>query len=173
MLRRRVSLSASRADFHEGATSHRDTCENCGAKLADSNNNKALLTRLLSMETAIAWRRKRITCDEEERFKYGYNITTYFRYDQQKRQSATVQTADGTELLRLTYGATADIWHINRGLNKKKSEERGFKLDIKTGIWGDAKNDSAKDSIHADVNLMVKNTCNVTCITNKYFRIVK
>ncbi|MEH2387300.1 MAG: Zn-binding domain-containing protein [Nostoc sp.] len=150
--------------FHEGTASNGDTCENCGVKLADSNNNKALLTRLLSMETAIAWRRERITCDEEERLKYGYNITTHFRYDQQKRQSATVQTADGTELLRLTYGATADIWHINRGLNKKKSEERGFKLDIKTGIWGDAKNDSAKDSIHTDVNLMVKNTCNILVV---------
>ncbi len=41
---------------------------------------------------------------------------------------------------------------------------RGFKLDIKTGIWGDAKNDSAKDSIHADINLMVKNTCNILVV---------
>ncbi|MBD2560250.1 MULTISPECIES: DEAD/DEAH box helicase [Nostoc] len=160
----RVNVCFKCGYFHEGATSNRDTCENCGAKLVDNNNNKALLTRLLSMETAIAWRRERITCDEEERLKYGYNITTHFRYDQQKCQSATVQTADGTELLRLTYGATADIWHINRGLNKKKSEERGFKLDIKTGTWGDAKNDLAKDSIHADVNLMVKNTCNILVV---------
>ncbi|MEH2453738.1 helicase-related protein [Nostoc sp.] len=160
----RVNVCFKCGYFHEGEASNRDTCENCGVKLADSNKNKALLTRLLSMETAIAWRRERITCDEEERLKYGYNITTHFRYDKQKRQSATVQTADGTELLRLTYGATADIWHINRGLNKKKSEERGFKLDIKTGIWGDAKNDSAKDSIHTDVNLMVKNTCNILVI---------
>ncbi|MEH2273929.1 MAG: DEAD/DEAH box helicase [Nostoc sp.] len=120
-------------------------------QVLNTHIRKALLTRLLSMETAIAWRRERITCDEEERLKYGYNITTHFRYDKQKRQSATVQTADGTELLRLTYGATADIWHINRGLNKKKSEERGFKLDIKTGIWGESKNDSVKDSIHTDV----------------------
>ncbi|BBD58010.1 DEAD/DEAH box helicase domain-containing protein [Nostoc sp. HK-01] len=160
----RVNVCFKCGYFHEGIASSRDTCENCGAKLADSKNNKALLTRLLSMETAIAWRRERITCDEEERLKYGYNVTTHFRYDKQKRQSATVKTANGTELLRLKYSATADIWHINRGLNKKKSEEKGFKLDIKTGIWGESKNDSAKDSIHTDVNLMVNNTCNILVV---------
>ncbi|MEC4817777.1 MAG: helicase-related protein, partial [Scytonema sp. PMC 1069.18] len=163
--------------FHAGDESDRDTCSNCNTRLTDSNNNKALLTRVLSMETAFTRRRDgagapaggdRITCDEEERLKYGYNITTHFRYDRQKRISATVQTADGTALLRITYGATANVWHINRGLNKKKSEERGFKLDIATGLWGDPKNDQPIDSLHTEVNLMVSNTCNILVVEPLY-----
>ncbi|GAA6615651.1 helicase-related protein [Scytonema sp. NUACC26] len=150
--------------FHPGEESDRDTCSNCNVRLTDSHNNKALLTHLLEMETAFTRRLDRITCDEEERLKYGYNITTHFRYDNQKRISATVQTANGTELLRITYGATANVWHINRGLNKKKSEERGFKLDIATGIWGDPKNDQPTDSLHTEINLMVSNTCNILVI---------
>jgi very-short-patch-repair endonuclease len=114
------------------------------------------------METALTKRRERITCDEEERLKYGYNITTHFRYVTQ-RQTATVQAADGTPLLKLTYGATAKIWRINRGL-KKNIDERGFKLDAKTGIWGDPRNEQATDSLHTEVNLMVEDTCNILVV---------
>jgi very-short-patch-repair endonuclease len=118
------------------------------------------------METAIARRRERITCDEEERLKYGYNITTHFRYASQKRKLANVQAACGTPMFNLTYGATATIWRINRGL-KKNREERGFKLNPTTGVWGDSKNPQAQqtpDSLHTEVNLMVDDTCNILVV---------
>jgi len=115
------------------------------------------------MDTAIAKRRERITCDEEERIKYGYNITTHFRYANQKQQSAIVQSTDGKTLLKLTYGATAELWRINRGL-KRNTDERGFKLDSKTGMWGDAKNEQAADNLHTEVNLMVNDTCNILVV---------
>jgi hypothetical protein len=118
------------------------------------------------MNTSIARRRERITCDEEERLKYGYNITTHFRYASQKKQTAIVKAADGTQLLRLTYGATANICRINRGLNKKKTEERGFKLDVKTGMWGDSRLQNEPENLHNEVNLMVEDTCNILAITS-------
>ncbi|MBE9053240.1 DEAD/DEAH box helicase [Nostocales cyanobacterium LEGE 11386] len=158
----RVSVCFSCGYFHDG--DFRDTCQNCGAEIKpDSYKNLAKLNRVLRMETAIARRRERITCDEEERLKYGYNITTHFRYDIQKQESAIIQAADGTPLLKLTYGATAKIWRINRGL-KKNTEERGFKLDAKTGLWGDSKNQQATENLHAEVNLMVDDTCNILVI---------
>jgi very-short-patch-repair endonuclease len=53
-------------------------------------------------------------------------------------------------------------------VNKKKSEERGFKLNITTGIWGDLKNDpkndQGRDNLHGEVNLMVSNTCNILVV---------
>ena len=150
--------------FHEGDESQRDTCKNCNYQFADKNNNKSLLTKVLSMETAIARRRERITCDEEERLKYGYNITTHFRYASQRRDKATVTAIDGSPILNLTYGATADIFQINRGLNKKRTEERGFKLDVTTGTWGDSTKEELTDNLHNEVNLMVKNTSNILVI---------
>lgn len=162
---KRVSVCATCGYFHDG--DFRDNCENCGAEIkADTHKNIAKLTRVLPMETAIARRRERITCDEEERLKYGYNITTHFRYASQKREFAIVQAADGTPLFKLTYGATATIWRINRGL-KKNREERGFKLNPTTGVWGDHKNPQAQqtpDSLHTEVNLMVDDTCNILVV---------
>ncbi|MHC5673776.1 Zn-binding domain-containing protein [Nostoc sp.] len=162
---KRVSVCANCGYYHDG--DFRDTCENCGAEIKpDAHGNVAKLTRVLPMETAIARRRERITCDEEERLKYGYNITTHFRYASQKRESAIVQAADGTPLFKLTYGATATIWRINRGL-KKNREERGFKLNPTTGVWGDHKNPQTQqtpDSLHTEVNLMVDDTCNILIV---------
>ncbi len=158
----RVSVCFSCGYFHE--SDFPDTCQNCNAEIKpDTYGNLARLNRVLPMETAIARRRERITCDEEERLKYGYKITTHFRYDTQKQESANVQAADGTPLLKLTYGATAKIWRINRGL-KKNTEERGFKLDAKTGLWGDNKNQPSTENLHTEVNLMVDDTCNILVI---------
>ncbi|MFB2833257.1 DEAD/DEAH box helicase [Aerosakkonemataceae cyanobacterium BLCC-F167] len=159
---KRVSICFSCGYLHEG--DFRDTCANCGAQISpDRYGNIAKLSRLLSMKTMITRRRERITCDEEERLKYGYNITTHFRYDSQKQDTAIVQTAKGIELLKLTYGATAKIWRINRGL-KKNLQERGFKLDTKTGQWGDPKNEQNTENLQTEINLMVEDTCNILVV---------
>ncbi len=157
---KQVKVCFSCGYYHDGLP---DICENCGATFKDRNNDKYLLTHVLPMETVFTRRRERITCDEEERLKYGYNITTHFRYAPQKRLGAIVKAADGTPLFKLTYGATATIWRINRGL-KKNTEERGFKLDVKTGAWGDNRNQQDTESLHTDVNLMVDDTCNLLVI---------
>ncbi|QJB47241.1 DEAD/DEAH box helicase [Dolichospermum flos-aquae] len=154
--------------FHTDNLS-RDTCENCGTQFKpDAYQNLSELSRVLAMDTALTRRRERITCDEEERLKYGYNITTHFRYAAQKQESATVLAADHTPLFKLTYGSTATLWRINRGL-KKNTEERGFKLDIKTGLWGDLKTNLSPtnlpaETLHTEVNLMVDDTCNILVI---------
>lgn len=97
----RVSLCHNCGYFHDGERSHRDTCENCGKKItADRTGNPAILTRVLEMETAIARRRERITCDEEERLKYGYRVTTHFRFDNQKQEIAIITAEEKTPLLR-------------------------------------------------------------------------
>jgi hypothetical protein len=35
---------------------------------------------VLAMDTMLTRRQQRITCDEEERIKSGYNTTTHFRF---------------------------------------------------------------------------------------------
>lgn len=161
-LYKRVDVCFNCGYFHEG--DHVDTCENCGERIRpDCYGNVAKITHLLAMETMTTRRRERITCDEEERLKYGYNITTHFRYDSQRKDCAIVKNAQGTELLKLTYSATAKIWRINRGL-KHNREERGFKLDTKTGQWGDPKNDQNLENLQTEINLMVDDTSNILII---------
>ncbi len=160
----RISVCANCGYFHEKDNSLRDTCENCGTKIvADSYGNPAKLSRVLDIETMITRRKERITCDEEERLKYGYNITTYFRYTPQKQEKASVLAADGSELLRLTYGETATVRRINRGL-RRNQQERGFKLDVATGVWGESSNDITPEHLQTEVNLLVDDTCNILVI---------
>ncbi len=162
----RVAVCPVCGYLHEGDSSSREFCENCNARLvADSQGNPSQLSRLLTMDTMLTRRRERITCDEEERLKYGYNVTTHFRYSNGRKQQATVVSADGAKLLHLTFGETAQIWRINRGLTRSK--ERGFKLDVTSGIWGEPRSDKAKispESLHAEVHLVVNDTCNVLLV---------
>ncbi len=114
------------------------------------------------MDNAIARRTNRITCDEEERLKYGYKLITHFRYAKDKQQVASITANNGTELLRLTYGETADIWRINQGLTR--SPEKGFKLDTTSGEWVSKEQEGVTQTIDNNVQLMVKDTSNVLII---------
>jgi len=144
--------------FHEGTTFNHNTCQNCGSAVTDR------LDYGLKMDTMITRRRERITCDEEERLKYGYNLTTHFRYADGKKKEGVVSLEDGTELLRLTYGETAEIRRINRGL--RRSQVKGFTLDTQTGEWGDTNgnNSTPSQQLQSGVNLMVSDTCNILVV---------
>ena len=161
--------------FHEGQSGwERETCENCGAKLEDKGRLNAKTQRLLEMNTESTKRRQRITCDEEERLKYGYTMTTHFHYATNKCEVAKVlvQSEKSTEcLIEISYGETANLWRVNRGL-KNNREEIGFKLNPKTGEWGDFKGDQAagnqvtnpEDLPHNQVILKVQETSNIFVI---------
>ncbi|MGI0491372.1 DEAD/DEAH box helicase [Alkalinema pantanalense CENA528] len=161
----RVSTCFHCGYFHTGDDWNRDTCENCGAKLTDANGNHAKLNRVLAMDTMLTRRRERITCDEEERLKYGYKFTTHFRYAENKQQSAQVMAESGSTLLDLNYGETANIWRINRGL--RRNQEQGFKLDIQTGTWNPQSGNTNNTTLHQDVNLMIQETSNILIIEPK------
>lgn len=160
----RIAVCAECGYFHDGEAAARETCENCGTGLvADEKGNPAKLDRVLQMQTVFTRRRDRITCDEEERLKYGYNVTTHYRFETAPRQ-AKVLSETGETLFDLTYGDSAAIWRLNRGLRKNK--ERGFTLDTQTGNWGETgeKQQSSPDSIHHEVHLMVRETSNILLV---------
>ena len=161
----RIAVCAECGYFHDGEAAVRETCENCGSRLvADEQGNPAKVDRVLKMQTVFTRRRDRITCDEEERLKYGYNLTTHYRFETAPRK-ATVTSETGETLLELTYGDAAAIWRLNRGL--RKNRERGFKLDVQTGNWGEMgeKQQSSPESVHSQVHLMVRETSNVLLVS--------
>jgi very-short-patch-repair endonuclease len=124
-----------------------DLCEACGTALGAPRAN---LFRLQNVSTK---RRDRITSDEEERQRFGYELITAVRFDgdgaQAGRQVAMVEGVDGTSLGRLTYGHTATIWRVNLGWARRKNKDReGFVLDTERGYW--AKNQD--DPIDAEVD---------------------
>jgi hypothetical protein len=163
---KRVALCHTCGYFHEGESHNRNTCENCGVKLTADSKKPSIISHILKMDTMITRPRERITCDEEERLKYGYNINTHFRFSNQKQEKATLLSNQANltqdpEILKLAYGETATIWRLNQGL--KRTGELGFKLDSKTGAWITAKDNPSNENLH-EVTLLVEETCNILLI---------
>src|SRR5512136_751126 len=74
--------------------------------------------------------------------RLGYDIRTGVRFnhatggERPASHMATVHAADGTELLRLTYGHAATLWRINLGWRRRADKAvYGFVLDTERGYW--------------------------------------
>jgi len=110
-----------------------DLCERCGEELGQAMDD---LFRLQNVSTK---RRERINCDEEERFRLGYEIRTTVRFESRgDRPACRVADVlvDGNPIARLTYGHSATIWRINLGWTRRGNKDKlGFGLDIERGYW--------------------------------------
>jgi len=120
-----------------------DLCARCGAELPVPYEN---LFRLQNVSTV---RRDRITSDEEERQRKGYELISGVHFAERNGrlsvQEATVNVG-GEPLFHLAYGDTATIWRINLGWRRRKTKEQlGFVLDLERGYWGTSDDAEAED----------------------------
>ncbi|MDP9418658.1 MAG: DEAD/DEAH box helicase [Actinomycetota bacterium] len=119
--------------YHHPVAVGTDTCEGCGARLG------AKTYGLLRLQTVHTRRRERISSDEEERRRSGFELEVSYRYathgDRPGRIDATT-TLGARPLLELTYGDAATVRLSNVGRRRRKDEaDRGFWLDTITGRW--------------------------------------
>jgi superfamily II DNA/RNA helicase len=110
-----------------------DLCQNCAEPLRDTT--RALL-RLTSVRTA---RRDRISSDEEERRRAGFELQTAYRFGHHGgkpgRLDATAADSDGP-LLSLTYGDSATVRVTNIGRRRRQNPDiHGYMIDVTTGRW--------------------------------------
>jgi ATP-dependent helicase YprA (DUF1998 family) len=110
-----------------------DVCQHCGEPLHDTT--RALL-RLTSVRTA---RRDRISSDEEERRRAGFELQTAYRFGHHGgkpgRIEATAADADGP-LLSFSYGDSATVRVTNIGRRRRQNPDiLGYMLDVTTGRW--------------------------------------
>jgi superfamily II DNA/RNA helicase len=156
--------------FHPGIQV--DICEHCQSRLDGSNS---VIVPILEMGNVRTWRRDRITCDEEERLRYGYELTTHFAIpsglDSRRRVTeAIVYDASNSPVLRLLYAPAATLYRINHGW--RKSREDGFVINMATGEWlkrpdadeEDQGNGTAANEWGAVVRLYVRETQNILLI---------
>ena len=118
-----------------------DLCERCQEPLG------GYFSSLFRMQSVSTKRRDRISSDEEERFRLGYEIKTAVRFHDEKGhahiQQAEVVNGDRV-LAKLSYGNAATIWRINIGWRRRQNQEQlGFVLDMEQGYW--QKNDALED----------------------------
>ena len=108
-----------------------DCCANCGSP------NLERLDHLLRLQNVSTKRRDRITSDEEERTRMGYEIRSGLRFKEiagiSMYQVAEVTGLRGS-LFKLIYGDAATIWRINLGWRRRANKDRmGFVLDMEKG----------------------------------------
>ena len=110
-----------------------DVCQHCGEPLRDTT--RALL-RLTSVRTA---RRDRISSDEEERRRSGFELQTSYRFGHHGGKPGRIDaTATGSAgpLISLAYGDSATVRVTNIGRRRRQHPGiHGYMIDVTTGRW--------------------------------------
>ncbi|MER6971188.1 DEAD/DEAH box helicase [Nocardioides sp. NPDC000445] len=111
-----------------------DVCENCSAQLTE------VMDRLLPLQAVVTRRAERISADEEERTRVGFEILSSYRFLQRGTDpgfaDADITDGAGAPLLHLRYGDAAELRMTNVGERRRRlKEDRGFWLDTVRGTW--------------------------------------
>lgn len=119
------------------------------------------IDNLYRIENVSTRRVLRITCDDEERQRLGYDMQTTFQFAELDGRARTVggeiKNFQGEALLNIQYGPTATVWRINLGWKRRKEESiYGFNIDATTGTWSseEPNSDQPKEISKADERLV-------------------
>ncbi|MBE0418497.1 MAG: DEAD/DEAH box helicase, partial [Coriobacteriia bacterium] len=154
LVKRSIKLCPACGYLHPLDETAIDVCQACEAELPPPVEQ---LFRLTNVGTA---RRDRISSDEEERQRQGFELQTAFRFADRdgvlSKQTATVE-AEGGPLATLSYGHAATLWRMNLGFRRRKDKNvLGFVIDIDTGFW--AKSDVVEDTAESENDPAVNRT---------------
>lgn len=147
------------SDGSELATKDILICSNCGAcheteveRCHACNSPMAgemPVRHTLRIDNVEAEPAERITANDEERIRQGFDIQTIFTWPRQdgRSQITEAECQSGEKpLLRLQYANSAEISRLNKGLKRRKERTKfGFVIDPRTGYWAPEKEESDVD----------------------------
>jgi superfamily II DNA/RNA helicase/very-short-patch-repair endonuclease len=146
-----------------------DTDPFSGADLNKADNVEKLF-QLLEFQDGRAKLTDRISCEEEERMRKGYDEDIYFRSDHFESRRRVTVYFKGDELLHLHYLPSAQLVKINRKWRVSKAQAEGFAINTRTGQWlaerevEEYRNDPEKRDLFARVKLYTTATANALYI---------
>ena len=112
-----------------------DRCVSCNAPLADS----VAVQNLYRIENVSTRRAERITANEEERTRQGYEMQTTIQFGEQDDKLQvmhSVMKEGDAPVLELQYGAAATVWRMNLGWRRRKEKSLlGFMINPVSGHW--------------------------------------
>ncbi|MDI9847635.1 DEAD/DEAH box helicase [Rhodoblastus sp. 17X3] len=138
---------------HEGSV---ERCHACNGPMAGEDPVKGTL-RIDNVEAAPT---ERITANDEERVRQGFEIQTVFAWP---RKNGRVQVTEGdfrcddVSILALQYANSAEISRINKGLKRRKNQTvYGFNIDSRTGYWAKSDDEDPDVDLPPDVERPVR-----------------
>jgi len=145
--------------YHHPRAVGTDTCDHCKGRTLHH------LKDLMQMQTVVTRRRERISADEEERNRVGFELRTSYRFVKRGGRpghvDADVRDVDGAAIAELTYGDAAELRVTNLGRRRRREQGlHGFWLDLNKGRWltekqaaeGDGDEDDDLEGKAEDVN---------------------
>lgn len=131
-----AKLCAACGYLHEGAEAQTaDVCERCEQPLTQETE----VENLFRLDAVSLRRKDRITCDEEERMRQGYELRTAIRFKGRAGDEQCVRAdviGEHGAVASMLFAQAATLWRINVGWNRRKEKGLlGYQLDIDRGKW--------------------------------------
>lgn len=152
------------SDGQELATHDITICPACGAAHEDERERchacdthmagEVPVRRTLRIDNVEATPAERITANDEERVRQGFDIQTVFAWPV-KHGRIDVTEADFSiedrPLLALQYANSAEISRINKGLKRRRDKTvLGFLIDPRTGYWAKTEDEDPDSDLPPD-----------------------
>jgi superfamily II DNA/RNA helicase/ribosomal protein L37AE/L43A len=123
--------------YHHVRRAGLDVCEHCGGALGTPQYG------LMRMQTVFTRRRERISSDEEERRRAGFELHTSYRFSQHGPRTGRLDAVvainregKSEQLASVSYGDTATVRVTNVGRRRRKHpNDLGYWLDTVKGEW--------------------------------------
>jgi superfamily II DNA/RNA helicase len=126
-------------------------CDNCGEEFTPESRVNELY-RIETVETKAV---ERISVNDEERQRQGFEIITTYRFlpnaSGAPDKQDSIAVSGEAEVAQLTYSPAAALWRINRGWRRRKNKNQlGFFINPLTGYWSKQEEPDNDDSSESE-----------------------
>ena len=128
-----------------------ERCHGCNAHMA----GEIPVKQTLRIDNVEAMPTERITANDEERVRQGFEIQTVFSWPR-KDEKIQVKSANfisgDKSFLSLQYANSAEISRLNKGLKRRRDQTVfGFHIDPRTGYWAKSEDEDSEGDAGPDV----------------------
>ncbi len=138
---------------HEGEV---ERCHGCQSPMV----GEMPVRRTLRIDNVEATPADRITANDEERVRQGFDIQTVFSWPSRDGRIQVTEArfqCDDVTLLNLQYANSAEINRINKGLKRRKNPTVfGFNIDTRTGYWAKSGDEDPDVDVPPDITRPVR-----------------